>query len=317
MVTAASRQAAPSPAPPTAPADDAAEALDRLGRAAATAEAAPDVAQAVAALRPLFEDVRWLHALARATTQSLSADPFHLFGMTAMTSGALQQLLFVSGPRASVTLGTLGRLDGKAASPPTSHAFVGNRSLLRILSPEPLDGRIALLSRVTGLCRDRPIRIMPNRIFDMDERRRVLWIAPPPRQALFLRARVRRLPAPLVGTYGVGEDRPRALANGDDGLARSLAMIAVLRTLGKAPPLDALRALLPRAHGAQRWALMREMLAVDTAAAWPDLTHMAGAEPDGAIRDAASRLITRLTPRSRSDASAHPTPAQEAAPCQS
>ncbi|MET0137471.1 MAG: hypothetical protein ABW192_03710, partial [Sphingobium sp.] len=170
-----------------------------------------------------------------------------------------------------------------------------NHSLLRLLSPEPLAGRLAIRSRATHVCHDRPIRIRPDRIFAMDESRRALWIDPPERQALFLRARIRRHPAPLVATYGVGDATPRTLANGDDGLARSLAIIAVLRVLDTPPPLDALRALLPRAHGAQRWALMREMLATDTASAWGDLTHMAGTEPHGPVRTAALRLVERVT----------------------
>lgn len=295
MTRAASLRAASIPIPPP-PVDDAAQALALLADVAAQAEAAMDDEQAVLALRPLFENIDWLSAIAGAATASLSADPFHLFGMTAMTSGALQQLLLVSGPRASVTLGTLGRIDDNVLGPPATHAFVGNRSLLRLLSADPLHGRLAILSPSTHVCRDRVIKIHPARIFDMDERRRVLWIAPPKRQALFLRARVRRLPAPLVATYAVGEHSPRSLANGDDGLARSLAMIAVLRLLGSPPPLDALRALLPRAHGAQRWAVMREMLAVDTTGAWPDLAHMASGEPDMALRSAALRLVTRLSP---------------------
>ncbi|HEX7871989.1 MAG TPA: hypothetical protein VF475_03700 [Sphingobium sp.] len=270
-------------------------ALARLAQAAEEAESAGDEDGAIAALRPLFEDIGWLTALARTAAESLTADPFHLFGLTAMTSGALQQLLFVSGPRASVTLGTLSRA-GPPAKPAT-HAFVGNRSLLRLLSDDTLDGRLALLSRRSGACRDRAIRIRSGHIFDMDERRRVLWIAAPERQALFLRARVRRLPAPLVRSFGVGEAVPRSIANGDDGLARSLATIAMLRVLGTAPPINALRSLLPRAHGAQRWALMREMLALDTGAAWPDLTRMAVDERDPAVRGAALRLVTRLSDR--------------------
>jgi len=267
-------------------------ALQRLADAAARAEAARDEATAIAALKPLFEDIGWLHALAGSAARSLDADPFHLFGLTAMTSGPLQQLLFLSGPRASVTLGTLARTETPRA--PATHSFVGNHSLLRLLSDRPLEGRLALLSRRSGQCRDRAIPILPNRIYAMDERRRILWIAPPQRQALFLRARIRRRPAPLVATYRLSESRPHALANGDDGLARSLALVAVLRALGAAPTMDMLRALLPRAHGAQRWQIMREMLALDTAAACTDLDAMAARDSDPALRDAARRILDRL-----------------------
>lgn len=302
MHAAAQRQAEhvrePAPAASAIDADhDVDLALRRLSDAAAGAEGAPDDDSALAALRPLFEDIGWLRALGLSATRSLSADPFHLFGLTAMTSGPLQQLVFASGPRASVTLGTLGRIEDATPGAARSHAFVGNRSILRLLSDAPLDARLAILSRRTGACRERPISVMPDRLYAMDERRRVLWIAPPDRQALFLRARVRRQPAPLVGTWRVGETTPATLANGDDGLARSLALVAVLRTLGTPPPLDALRALLPRAHGSQRWQIMREMLALDTAAALPDLDSMASREADPAVRAAAGRLIARLAPR--------------------
>jgi hypothetical protein len=275
----------------TVPDVDAALAL--LEQATAGAEAADDEAEAIAALMPLFLDLGWLHALAVSATRSLSADPCHLFGLTAMTSGPLQQLIFASGPRASVTLGTLGRIDAPRA--PSTHSFVGNHSLLRLLSADPLDGRLALLSHRTATCRDRAIRVVPDRLYAMDERRRVLWIAPPERQALFLRARVRSRPAPLVGTYRLGENRPHSLANGDDGLARSLALVEVLRVLGAPPPMEALRSLLPRAHGAQRWQIMREMLALDTADALPDLGGMAAHDGDPALRGAAQRILSRLS----------------------
>ncbi|MET0238509.1 MAG: hypothetical protein ABW184_01305 [Sphingobium sp.] len=268
----------------------------RLAAAAAMADATQDEAQAVAALRPLFQDIGWLTEMAAKAATALAADPLHSFGINASTSGALQQMVLASGPRISVTLCAFSGGGGDAPPRPSAHAFAGHRSLLRIVSRDPLDGRLAIMSRRTGLCRDRAVRLPPGRTFDLDERRRALWVSPPDRQALFLRARIARRPSPLIASYALGQSEPQSLANGDDGLARSLAMVAVLRALGHAPPVCSLRALLPRAHGAQRWTLMREMLAADTAAAWPDLSAMARTEPDSAVRAAARRLIDRIAP---------------------
>lgn len=258
-------------------------------------EQAGSEAAAVTLLRPLFEDVAWLSDLAADVAVRLAGDPHHLFGLTALQSGALRQVLLASGPRVSVTLGVLASRAWHPADPPQSYSFGGSRTLFRLLSPTPADGFMASAASGRTPCRAWPRTIAPGEIIDLDEARDALAILPAETETLFLRARVRRIPAPLVTSQAPGETAPRRSANGDDGLARSLAIVEMLRALDVKPPVDALRSLLPRARGVQRWTLMREMLAADTGAAWPDLMTMADGEEDPGVRAAAASLVLKVS----------------------
>lgn len=262
--------------------------------------------RAVAVLRPLFEDTAWLGDLAADVAVRLAGDPHHLFGLTALQSGPLRQILLASGARVSLTLAVLASRAWHPADPPKTYSFGGSRTLFRLLSPAPADGFMASAAIGGAACRAWPSTIAPGEILDIDEAREALAILPTESETLFLRARIRRLPAPLVTSQAPGETAPRRSANGDDGLARSLAIIEMLRALGRKPPVDALRQLLPRARGVQRWTLMREMLAADTGAAWPDLMAMADGEEDPGVRSAAAALVLRVS-----------SAQGEAAPCQS
>lgn len=251
--------------------------------------------KAVAMLRPLFEDIVWLGALASDVTARLQDNPHHLFGLTALQSGALRQVLLASGARVSLTVGVLASRAWHPAVPPQTYSFGGSRTLFRLLSPDPAEGMMASAALGGAPCRAWPHIIAPGEILDLDEARDALAILPAESETLFLRARIRRIPAPLVTSQAPGEVAPRRSANGDDGLARSLAIVEMLRALDRKPPVDALRQLLPRARGVQRWTIMREMLASDTGAAWPDLMAMAEGEDDPGVRSAAAALILRLS----------------------
>lgn len=269
----------------------------------ATAEQAAHERAAVALLRPLFEDDAWLADLAADVAVRLAGDPHHLFGLTALQSGALRQVLLASGSRVSVTLGVLASREWHPADPPQTYSFGGSRTLLRLLSPRTADGFMASAAIGGSPCRAWPCSIAPGEIIDLDEARDALAILPAETETLFLRARIRRVPAPLVTSQAPGETAPRRFANGDDGLARSLAIVEMLRALDRKPPVDALRQLLPRARGVQRWTLMREMLAADTGAAWPDLMAMADDEEDPEVRSAAAALVLRVSSAQREAAS--------------
>ncbi len=259
-------------------------------------ENAADDRARLALLRPLFENVGWLRPVAEAAGACMAADTMHLFGLTAIRSGRLRQIVLAGDARLSIVLCAL---DGAGGAAPNEAgglaAFSGNHTLLRLLSPAPVPARLARIGRRSGRCRERCFTLAPGRIVALDEREASLNLDPPAGQILFLRGRVRPIPAPLVRTMRIGGTEPVALANGDDGIARSLALAAMLRTLGRPAPVASLRALMPRVHGTQRWTLMREMLAADTLAAWPDLSAMAADEPDGEVRAAALRLHNRLS----------------------
>lgn len=275
--------------------------LQRLRQIAALAEdeagkeQAGNERRAIALLRPLFDDDDWLTGLAADVAVRLAADPHHLFGLTALQNGALRQVLLVSGHRVSLTLGILACRAWHPADPPQSYSFGGSRTLFRLLSTTPSDAVMASAAMGGAPCRSWRRTIAPGEVLDLDEARDALAILPAETETLFLRARVRRLPAPLVTSQAPGETTPRRTANGDDGLARSLAIVGMLRALDRKPPVDALRQLLPRARGVQRWTLMREMLAADTGAAWPDLMAMADGEEDPGVRSAAASLVTRVS----------------------
>lgn len=270
-------------------------------RVALAEQSADREGEAIALLRPLFDDIGWIGELAHDVSGRLAADPQHLFGLTALQSGPLRQVLLASTPRISVTLGIMASRAWYPASPPKTYSFGGSRTLFRLLSPAPADVFRASAAMGGAACRAWPSTITPDETVDLDEARDALAILPADTETLFLRARIRRLPAPLVTSQMPGETSPRRVANGDDGLARSLAIIEMLRALGRKPPVEALRVLLPRAGGVQRWTLMREMLAADTRAAWPDLMAMAEGEEDASVRSAAASLVTRIATTQQED----------------
>lgn len=278
--------------------------LDHVRDHVAMAEDQADIeAEAVAILRPLFDDIDWLADLATDVAVRLAGDPHHLFGLTALQSDALRQVLLASGPRVSLTLGVLASRAWHPADPPQTYSFGGSRTLFRLLSPTPADGFMASAASGGTPCRAWRRTIAPGEILDLDEVRDALAILPAETETLFLRARLRRIPAPLVTSQAPGETVPRRSANGDDGLARSLAILEMLRALDRKPPVEALRSLLARARGVQRWTLMREMLAADTGAAWPDLMAMADGEEDPGVRSAAAALVRKVSSMHRETAS--------------
>jgi HEAT repeat protein len=70
-------------------------------------------------------------------------------------------------------------------------------------------------------------------------------------------------------------------------------LLSVLRAAGAREAAPAMIALLDRPSGRERWTVMRELIALDAALAWPHLQRMAAHDPEEGVRDAARSVLTR------------------------
>jgi HEAT repeat protein len=83
--------------------------------------------------------------------------------------------------------------------------------------------------------------------------------------------------------------------------------LAVLRAFGRTDAAPLFAAALADEDFAMRWQVMRELLALDTAAALPHLTAMAAQDPHPEVRAAATATLALL--RARAAACPVPEPA--------
>jgi hypothetical protein len=142
-------------------------------------------------------------------------------------------------------------------------------------------------------CRSRAIVLRPSQWLALDERRQSLRILPQPHPILLLRARIERTPPPPVRRYALPDGAFVGAVQADEGFARSAMLLAVLRELGARAAAPEMVGLLDRAAPAERWTVMRELLALDAATAWPHLQAMAARDPDAGVRGAAQAVLAK------------------------
>lgn len=285
------------------------DSLAHLHDAVRRASMASDAMGATEVLRPLFADLGWLDGLIGENCAQMRDDPFALPPFSATRNGALTHLVLAASTTVMVAVSRIGgRVEQRAGLEDAPRVcFSGQQSLWRLLSDHPMPGRLARLERDGTRCRDRAITLAPGRTIALDERRLGLWLAPPERPAWLLRARIRRVPAPPMRTHALASGVMVARVQGDDAFARAVMLLGVVRSLGAADGFDAGLALLERMQGPERcadrgaerwperWTVMRELVALDPARAWPHLEAMAS-DPHATapVRAAARHVLARL-----------------------
>ena len=258
-----------------------------LGLAVAAAQEA-SLEGAVNAIRPFLADIGWFHGMIRSQLPLMAADPLHLPSLRASRSGDIRHLVIARTERVWITATVL---DSCAAPPPHVH-FSGRFTITRSLRG-PLDGK---LYRLEGGCAvDEGLHIwQEDSLVELDESKASLSLSPSSGCRLMLRAQI----APAGPVHAQVHDRASGErigeAQADEGHARTLMMLSLLRLQGRQDATCYFEQALDAPSGRQRWAAMREFLALDTSAALPALTAMATREPDPEVRALACRTLSQV-----------------------
>lgn len=296
----------------------AAAALDASWRAEDEAEgglfAAIDAAaslppdEATLCLLPWLADTRWLAARLAAATALLDAEPFarpplRIVGAAAGPGG------IVLAERGTVRL-TLRLYPFEASAAPTTALFVPGHAALRILVPGGAQLRRhhvavtdaeeagAFTAAMAAPCRsDAPRPLAPGETWRFDTARTSFTIERQRGDLLMLELAVQppsRLP---IRAYDIATGRLiHVAASRRDSSFRQMAL-ALLRTLGRSDAAPLFVAETRADDFAARWNAMRELIALDPAAARPHLAAMAASDPHPEVRAAAAATAALLQPR--------------------
>ncbi|WIW88763.1 hypothetical protein K3M67_01915 [Sphingobium sp. V4] len=261
--------------------------LADLTAAVAVADTAP-IEHAVALIQPFLEDIGWFEALLDKERARIAADPLHLPPFRASRSGAARHLVFARTERIWVTATVVDPA-------PDAHGrvhFSGRHALCRPLNRAmSADAYRIEQGRAvpTG-----PRLCQPGMVIAVDERRETLRFRPGEVPLLLLRAQVAPTGPVVSRLFDVATGAPLGQAQADEGHARALMLLSLLRMQGRRDAADQFAAEMDAGLPAQRWAVMREYLALDTGRALPALRAMAAREEDGAVRLLAQRTLTQI-----------------------
>lgn len=263
-----------------------------LAALAAAVDAAADAPLdgALDHIRPFLADIGWFQAWMTQQARCMRADPLHLPPVRASRHGAVRHLVFARIERIWVTATII---DPPARAAERLH-FSGRHALCRPLNR-------AVEGELFGIDGDRAVRRGPihapvGSVLELDERREALRLMPGAGPLMMLRAQVAPSGPVLSRLIDVASGQVRALAQADEGHARTLMLLSLLRLQGRRDAAACFDAALDAPLPAQRWAVMREYLAVDTAAALAPLADMARADPDAQVRALARQTLARLEP---------------------
>ncbi len=258
-----------------------------LAEAVDAAEAAP-IDRAVALIRPFLSDIGWFDALLAEEIQAMAGDPRHLPGFRASRQGGVRHLVLARTERIWLTASLL---DGGQAPSERVH-FSGRVSLCRPLNG-PLAGDAWRLEGARALMVGARI-CATGATIELDERREALWVRPTDAPLMLLRAQVAPTGPVQARIHDRSDGRTVASAQADEGHARALMLLSLLRLQGRRDAADQFAQALDAPLPGQRWAVMREYLALDTARALPALRAMAGREIDAVVRGLATRTLRQV-----------------------
>lgn len=265
--------------------------MRQLREAAARAEAAA-FEDAVRIVRPWIADIGWLDAAIARECAAMAADPLHLPPFRTARSGGIRHLILWRGERVWISITLLDPAPGAAAVERVH--FSGRYLLCRPLGG-PMRGLRFVLGDDGRMRGGEPERHARGALVERDERCETLRILPGDCPLMLLRAQIAP-PGPVAAAvHDVASGLRLATAEIDEGHARSLMMLTLLRLQGRRDAVPLFEAALDAPLPAQRWAVMREYLALDTARALPALRAMAEAEPAADIRALARQTLEKAT----------------------
>ena len=264
-----------------------------LAQAVAAAQASDTVTAAADGVLPFLTDTGWLDALLRDGCAAMATNDLTLWPLRASRSGRTRQLLLARSERIAVTLAVIDPMEPGDSIEPI--AFAGRRLLCRPLGEaaapatlyELVDGR-AVSRGATALSQ--------AKVHILDESRFAWRFTPMGRPVAMLRAQIAPPGPVLIHRHDGANGARLSSVVADEEHDRAMMMLSLLRMQGRRDAADLFRAALDAPSGLQRWAAMREWLALDTAAALPDLAAMADGDPDAAVRDLARQMLERAQP---------------------
>jgi hypothetical protein len=276
--------------------------VEALARAVARADIA-SLDEAVALIRPFLIQIGWLDALIEAECKAMAGDPRYLPSLRTSRSGSVRHLVLARTERIWMAVTIVEAPTGQAPTgqAPTGRAeaervhFSGRYCLCRPLGRHPLRGVGFALEGGRAVMTGEQTH-PPGRLLEMDERRETMRIHPGAQPIMLLRAQVAPQGPVAASLFDAATGAPVATANMDESHARSLMLLSLLRLQGRTDAADHFEAALDAPLPHQRWAVMREFLALDTMRALPALRAMTGEDENAEIRRLAARTLERIEP---------------------
>lgn len=271
--------------------------------AAADATAAADPARAIAHLRPWLADTSWLTARLADALALLAAEPFARPPLPVVGSGGAPGGLILA-ERGAVRLSLQLLPFEIAGAPPATALFVPGRAAIRVLAAAGADLALhhvalsdaeeagAFTAAGAAPCTGDPPRPLRDReLLELDTTRTAFTLAGAGGDVLLLDLSVRP-PSPLpVRAHDIVSGRlihVAASRRHSSFRQMALALLAAMERRTAAP------LFLTATHAedfAARWAAMRDLVALDPAAAHPRLVQMAADDPHPEVRAAATATL--------------------------
>jgi hypothetical protein len=257
-----------------------------LAAAIAAAQEQP-LEGAVELILPFFQDIEWFDALLRGALSEMTADPLHLPQLRAMRQGDARHLVIARTGRVRIAATVV------TAAAPSGHVhFSGQMTLCRPLGG-PLVGECYRRDGDRAVAVGRAVWPL-GAVAQWDERQEALCLVPQDRPHLLLRAQI----APPGPVHAWLHDRASgaeiAAEAADEAQARTLMLLSLLRVQGRRDAAAHFATALDAEVPSQRWAAMREYLALDTGGALPVLRTMAREDADVSVRAVAAQMLTRI-----------------------
>lgn len=271
----------------------------------------------LAAARRFFDRTDDLKALSQALIAGCRDDSFFLPPFNPLSSEVHSGLLLFDHEHVSIGFGVTGvdMLAGKkmARRSKASIGFTGQWNLFRYVRAgnalvsfwEAAPITEGFVAAEAGQCRcTGGRRIADGEELVSDGRSESFIIDHAESDIVYFQAMVRVGAAPLVTEYDSDSRALIGAASTDEASSRVQMMATLLRTMDREDAVPVLRESLASPHFYTRWHIMRELLALDAEAAYPDLERMAAGDPHPEIRAAARQTIAMFFPEKAAVASA-------------
>lgn len=279
------------------------QAPDGLLAAMCAVEQAPPEA-VIAALASWIDDIGWLRDRLGQAMTLLAEDAFARPPLRPVGDSAFGGLLLAETGPIRITL-LVRRFEAAGASDAATALFAPGRMRLRVLAAggaiihrhsvevsaaEEAGGFTAVAALPCITAAPRPL--VTGEILALDTAREAISLTGGTGDVLMLELAVQP-PSPLpVRAYDVESGRlVHVSASQRDSSFRGMAL-ALLRTLGRADAVPLFTAETKAVDFAARWNAMRELVALDSAAAVAPLAGMAASDPHPEVRRAAAATLT-------------------------
>jgi hypothetical protein len=258
---------------------------------------------AIAALTPWLDDIGWLGTRLEQALDLLAADAFARPPLRPVGGGALGGLLLAEAGPIRITL-LIRPFEASEAGDAPLALFAPGRARLRILAAggatigfhhvavSAAEERGSFTAAAAASCVTTPPRpLVRGEKLTLDTAREAISLTGGDGDILMLEIAVQP-PSPLpVRAYdGTGGRLAHVSASRRDSSFRGMAL-ALLRTLGRTDAAPLFAAETQGEDFAARWNAMRELVALDPAAAHPHLARMAASDPHPEIRRAAEATL--------------------------